>query len=297
MFTGLSAFPLTPLSGDRPDEDAFLGLIKQLVTAGVDSIGVLGSTGNYAYLERDVRAHIARLACAHSGDIPVIVGIGALTTAEVQACAEDAQNAGAAGLLLPAMSYQPLREAEVFDLFAAVDAAVSIPICLYDNPTTTRFEFTDQLYQRIAALPNVASIKIPAVPGTPEQVQSRIAHLKRKLPEHVTVGISGDAAAAAGLTAGCDAWYSVVGGLFPDAALALTRAARSGEAVEAHRRSADLDPLWALYARHGGSLRVIATAAEILGLVNAPCLPRPLQSLKGAARTDVADILAALNLS
>lgn len=297
MFTGLSAFPLTPLSGDGPDEDAFLGLIERLVAAPVDSIGVLGSTGNYAYLARDARARIAQLACAHSGDIPVIVGIGALTTAAVKACAEDAQNAGAAGLLLPAMSYQPLREAEVFDLFATIDAAVSIPICLYDNPTTTHFEFTDRLYQQIAELPNVASIKIPAVPGSPEQVRARIAYLKSELPEDVTLGISGDGAAAAGLNAGCDAWYSVLGGLFPATALALTRAAQSGEAADARRRSADLDPLWALYKRCGGSLRVIATAAEILDLANAPCLPRPLQSLDGADRDDVAAVLAALNLS
>ena len=38
LFTGLSAFPLTPLKGDSLDEDAFVGLIERLVLAGVDSI-------------------------------------------------------------------------------------------------------------------------------------------------------------------------------------------------------------------------------------------------------------------
>lgn len=287
---------MTPLSGETPDEAAFTGLIERLVAARVDSIGVLGSTGHYAYLKRETRARIARMACQHSGDIPVIVGIGALTTAEVLACADDAQRAGATGLLLPAMSYQPLGEAEVFDLFASVNAAVSLPICVYDNPTTTHFQFSDQLYRRIAALPNVASIKIPAVPGSPEQVQTRIAALQSELPDDVTLGISGDGSAAAGLNAGCAAWYSVLGGLFPAAALAITQAARAGDAAAARRLAAELDPLWTLYARHGGSLRVIATAAEVLGLVNPPCLPRPLRSLDGADRADVAATLAALNL-
>jgi 4-hydroxy-tetrahydrodipicolinate synthase len=44
LFTGLSAFPLTPLRGEGIDEDAYTGLIERLVLAGVDSITALGST-------------------------------------------------------------------------------------------------------------------------------------------------------------------------------------------------------------------------------------------------------------
>ncbi len=49
MFTGLSAFPMTPMNENAIDEVAFVRLVERLVTAGVDSIGALGSTGNYAY--------------------------------------------------------------------------------------------------------------------------------------------------------------------------------------------------------------------------------------------------------
>ena len=296
MFTGLSAFPLTPMRAEQLDERAFVGLVERLAQAGVDSIGALGSTGNYAYLTRSQRARIARLACEHSGDVPVIIGIGALRTADVLACAEDAQAAGAHGLLLPPMSYQPLRESEVFDLYRTVAASVSIPLCVYDNPTTTRFEFSDRLYARIAELPRVGSIKIPAVPGRADQVRARIANLRSALPLDVTLGISGDASAAAGLNGGCDAWYSVIGGLFPATAQAITRAALESNAAEASRLSEALAPLWTLYARHGGSLRVIATAAEVLGLVAPDSLPLPLQSLSGADRQAVETALQALNL-
>ena len=55
MFTGLSAFPLTPFTADKPDEAAFLRLLQRLTEAGVDSLGVLGSTGSYAYLTRTQR--------------------------------------------------------------------------------------------------------------------------------------------------------------------------------------------------------------------------------------------------
>lgn len=62
LFTGLSAFPLTPLKDDSLDEDAFIGLIERLVLAGVDSITALGSTGSYAYLDTDERARVAQLS-------------------------------------------------------------------------------------------------------------------------------------------------------------------------------------------------------------------------------------------
>lgn len=45
MFTGLSAFPLTPTDESGVDEKAFAGLVARLAEAGVDSIGALGSTG------------------------------------------------------------------------------------------------------------------------------------------------------------------------------------------------------------------------------------------------------------
>ena len=55
MFSGLSAFPLTPMDETGIDEAAFTTLISRLASAGVDSIGALGSTGSYAYLNRDER--------------------------------------------------------------------------------------------------------------------------------------------------------------------------------------------------------------------------------------------------
>ncbi len=296
MFTGLSAFPLSPLGHDGLDEPAFAGLMARLVAAQVDSICALGSTGNYAYLAADQRRRITQLAVAHADHVPVVIGIGALTTDDVLAYAEHAQHAGADGLLLPPMSYQPLQAEEVFTLYESVSRMVDIPICVYDNPTTTHFEFSDELHAAIARLPNIGSIKIPGVPADPDAAAARIKDLKAQLPSGVTVGVSGDAFAARGLNAGCDAWYSVVGGLFPEAAQAITQAARAGQADLATKYCDALAPLWQLYKQHGGSLRVIATAAEQLGLVGHECLPRPLHTLDDAGRRALADVLETLAL-
>ncbi|RTR02989.1 dihydrodipicolinate synthase family protein [Halomonas nitroreducens] len=298
MFSGLSAFPLTPMNESGIDEAAFVRLVKRLVDANVDSIGALGSTGSYAYLTRAERARVAQLAVEHAGNVPVMVGISALRTRDVLTLAEDAQKAGASAVLLAPMSYQKLSTEEVFELYKTVTSSLSVPLCVYDNPGTTHFEFSDELYGRIAQLPNVRSIKIPGVPTDPEAAKAHVARLRALIPSHVTLGVSGDALAAMGLNAGCEAWYSVIGGLFPRTALAITRAALAGDAQAATRLSERLQPLWALFGQHGGSLRVVAAAAELRGLVEHPTLPLPLKALDGAAdRQRLAVLLDELELA
>lgn len=295
MFTGLSAFPLTPVADGGVDERSFAGLVGRLAGAGVDSITALGSTGSYPYLRREERSRVARLAVEQAGVCPVLVGIGALRTREVLELAEDAQDAGASGVLLAPVSYQALTPEEVLGLYEDVSAELSVPLVVYDNPGTTHFTFTDELYARVAELPNVASIKIPGVPADPGEAEARVSRLRALLPPSVTIGVSGDPLAATGLGAGCDAWYSVLAGTVPEPALAITRAARDGDAATAAAESERLQPLWGLFGRHG-SLRVVSAIAEHLGLVGHPNLPRPLRGLPGDERAAVEEVVQRLGL-
>jgi len=296
-FTGLSAFPLTPLADDRVDERAFARIVSRLATSGVDSITALGSTGSYAYLHADERERVTDLALEHAGDIPVFVGIGALRTSDVIARANAAERSGAHGLLLAPMTYQPLTHDDVFGLFRAVSDHTSLPVIVYDNPSTTHFGFSLELYARLAQLPGIASIKIPGALADYETIHERVRSIREVIPPEVTIGVSGDALAAAGLNAGCDAWYSVIAGTLPEVALRITRAARAGRAEEATRESDRLEPLWRLFAEYGGSLRVVAALAEHLGLAPKHCLPLPIRGLDEAGRARVAQVASELGLS
>ncbi|MET1086862.1 MAG: dihydrodipicolinate synthase family protein [Arthrobacter sp.] len=297
MVTGLSAFPRTPLADDAVDERAFVRLIERLTEAKVDSITALGSTGSYAYLSSEERSRVARLAVEHAGETPVFIGVGALRTSHVLANTEKAERAGASGLLLAPMTYQPLTEDDVFELFRTVTAGSSLPVIVYDNPGTTHFTFTNELYGRIAELPGIASIKIAGVPADPEQAKARVRGIREAVPAHVTIGVSGDAKAAAGLAAGCDAWYSVIGGTMPAQAMRITRAALEGRFSEASAESERLAPLWQLFAELGGSIRVVAAIAEQLGLATPSCLPLPLQGLTRKQRARVSRIVDELGLT
>ena len=297
MFSGLSAFPLTPVNAAGIDEQSFLKILARLTAAKVDSLGVLGSTGSYAYFSREQRKRVATLAVQHADGIPVMVSIGAISTDEVLRLADDAQQAGVRALLLPAVSYQKLTEEEVLNFFVEVDHHVSVPICVYDNPGTTHTQFSDALYARIAALSNIASIKIPGVPDEISAATQRVSALRAQLPEHISIGVSGDASAGNGLMAGCEVWYSVCGGLFPNTALALTRAAQAGDFTAVAQQSQRLAPLWALFRQHGGSIRVMAAAAALLGLADENNLPRPLRALSSEDQREVRQVIESFGLS
>lgn len=285
LFTGLSAFPITPADASgHVDIAALTRLLERIRHAGADSIGLLGSTGGYAFLSRDERRRAVQAATASvGGKIPVIVGVGALRTDEAQALARDAKAAGADGLLLAPMSYTPLLEEEVYQHFAAVAEAGDLPLCIYNNPGTTKFTFSHALIARLARVANIAAVKMPLPQGS--DFKGEIALLRTETPKGFSIGYSGDWGAAAGLLAGSDAWYSVVAGLLPAEALALTRAAQAGDTAEAERLDQKFQPLWSLF-KEFGSFRVMYAIAEALDLCRVDP-PRPILPLPAAERPRV----------
>lgn len=243
IFRGLSAFPITPADPDgRVKTDELGGLLERLVAAKVDSIGLLGSTGSYMYLSRDERKRATAAAVeAVAGRTPLIVGTGAMRTDEAIRLAKDAEAAGADGLLLAPVSYTPLRDEEVFRHFSAIAGATGLPVCIYNNPSTTHFTFSDALIARLAEVPRIEAVKNPGLPAA--EIGPRHDALRPLVPADFAIGYSGDWNASACLLAGGVAWYSVIGGILPGPTLKLARAALSGDRAEVARIEAGFAPM------------------------------------------------------
>jgi len=86
------------------------GILETLVAAGVDSIGLLGSTGTYVFQTREERQRAIKTAVdVLDKQVPLMVGVGSLRTDEAVTFARDAQDAGADAILLAPVSYIPLK--------------------------------------------------------------------------------------------------------------------------------------------------------------------------------------------
>lgn len=293
LFTGLSAFPLTPVDDrGRLRPDLLERHLDRIIGAGVDSIGLLGSTGGYAYLDPDERKRTLRVAAGFlRGRMPLIAGVGALRTDQAEDLARDAAAAGADGLLLAPVSYQKLTEDEVYRHFRAVARAGGLPLCIYNNPGTTNFTFSRDLIARLSDLPEVAAIKMPlAADG---DFAGELAALRAMTPAGFRIGYSGDWGACEALLSGADCWFSVIAGLLPEPALALARAARAGDAAGAARIDAAFAGFWRLF-RTSGSYRVMFALANLLDPEALAPLP-PVMPLAGPAIDEVRDALRQLH--
>lgn len=291
---GLSAFPITPADeAGKVDHAALRRLLKPLCDSRVDSIGLLGSTGTYMFLDREERRRSIETAVeVANGQVPIIVGIGALRTNDAINNARDAKAAGATIGLLAAVSYAPLTHDEVFEHFQTVARESQLPICIYDNPGTTNFRFTPELVKRISGIPGVVGIKGAAADKS--RIAADVAEMRAAIPKDFALGYSVDWHSIEAMLAGADAFYSVLAGLFPEICLQMVRAAQQKDAEKARQLDKKLEPVWTLFKEYS-SLRVVYEMANLKGLTNA-VPPRPILPLPAAAKARVKDVLADLGL-
>lgn len=276
VFTGLSAFPLTPATDTgEVMADEFGALLNRVENSAVDSVGILGSTGGAAYLNREQRRRAIETARSVLTK-PILAGVSALRTDQVLEHAMDAEDAGADAILLSAMSYIPLADREVVRLFERVNTAVSIPICIYNNPTTTKFTFSPALIAELSGLDHVAGVKDGA--SSSEELAARRRDILPLVDDTFSVGMSGDSLAVEALIDGAAAWYSTLAGTLPEACARIAGAIAAGNVEEARRQNAALQPMWKLMARVG-SIRVMYELAELLEL-SSTLPPEPLLPLE-----------------
>jgi 4-hydroxy-tetrahydrodipicolinate synthase len=149
---GIIAYPVTPFltDGSGIDDNAFRRVTENLLRSTPGAIAFLGSAGESAYLTGEEWRHAARLGVETvARRVPVILGIGELTTAAAVAKARHAKDIGADMLMVIPVSYWKLTEDEIYGHFAAIAAATDLPIMAYNNPATSGVDMQPALLVRL----------------------------------------------------------------------------------------------------------------------------------------------------
>jgi 4-hydroxy-tetrahydrodipicolinate synthase len=138
--SGVVAAVATPnLPGTlEPDYSGLLDLLDFVADGGVDSICVMGSTGEFLNYSTGDRQRALYLAVKRSR-LPLLVGVGHSTFRGSLELADDAIGSGAAGLLLmpPYFFRYSQLEVEAFCRGFAEEVGKSLPILLYNIPQFT----------------------------------------------------------------------------------------------------------------------------------------------------------------
>jgi 4-hydroxy-tetrahydrodipicolinate synthase len=160
-FHGVFPYLVSPTdTGGKIRSDVLSRLCDDLIGSGVHGLTPLGSTGEFAYLNREQRKTVVRTTIeAAAGRVPVVAGVASTSTVDAVAQAKCYQKAGADGILAILEAYFPLKDAQVESYFRAIADAVDIPVVIYTNPQFQRSDLTLDVVARLAEHPRIQYIK------------------------------------------------------------------------------------------------------------------------------------------
>ncbi|MGC1828308.1 MAG: dihydrodipicolinate synthase family protein, partial [Pseudolabrys sp.] len=151
-FHGVFPYLVSPIDAQGKILTDVLGtLVSDLIKAGVHGLTPLGSTGEFAYLNRAQREAVVRATVEAAGKrVPVIAGVASTVTADAIEQARTYQKLGADGILAILEAYFPLKDAQIESYFRAIADAVDIPVALYTNPQFQRSDLSLDVIARLS---------------------------------------------------------------------------------------------------------------------------------------------------
>ena len=279
---------ITPFDDDENySPGAMKDLLDHLIGQGVHAVFVVGSVSEfYALRIEEIKEVIRTAVRAVGGRVPVVAGTGAIATRDAVALSRYAEEAGADALSVLTPFYIRLDEEELFQHYAAVARAVTIPVLGYTNPARAGgMTLSPRLMSRLAnQFENVVGIKDSSGDLT------NLLEYKRMCPADFKVFTGLDTMIFDAVMNDCAGGVPGLANLAPALVVSIyehTRAGRLAEAKEAQRK---LLPLRATYGL-GSFPAVLKEAAAMLGLPVGPTR-RPVQPLSPEARSRLREVLA-----
>jgi 4-hydroxy-tetrahydrodipicolinate synthase len=158
---GIYPYLVSPVDGSTGAilERPLRQLVEHLLSQGVQGVSPLGSTGEFAYLDREQKAEIIRIVVDQvGGRVPVVPGVSAFSTVDALRQVEQATRLGADAIVLMLQAFFPVPPAGVVGYFTAVAERSALPICLYANPGLT-VDLPPPLVNELSHLPTVQYFK------------------------------------------------------------------------------------------------------------------------------------------
>jgi len=144
----------------RLDEAQAKRLGEALVTSGSGGLVVSGTTGESPTLTQDEKLRLfAAVKDVIGGGAMIIAGTSSNNTAESVALSQEAERLGVDALLLVTPYYNKPPQEGLYQHFAAIAGAVSIPCILYNVPSRTGVNLAAETTVRLSQIENIVGVK------------------------------------------------------------------------------------------------------------------------------------------
>ena len=161
VFTGAAVALVTPFHKDGSINYGKLEeLIDYQIENSTDAIVVCATTGESPTLSYEEHEQIVRRCVEHvAGRVPVIAGTGSNDTKNALKLSNDAERAGADGLLMVTPYYNKTSQAGLIEHFNFIADRVSTPIILYNVPSRTGLNIKPETYYELSKHKNIVAAK------------------------------------------------------------------------------------------------------------------------------------------
>ena len=287
-FSGVFPYLVSPIDEHGQAKEAVLTrLVNDLIDAGVHGLTPLGSTGEFAYLNREQRHRIVEVVVrATRRRAPVVAGVAATTISDAvdQVKAYDAL--GVDGILAILEAYFPVSEDGVVAYFTALANSTALPIVLYTNPQFQRSDLSLPAIERLAKVENIRYLK-DASSDT-----GRLLTIINAVGDRIQVFSASAHIPACVMLIGGVGWMAGPACVVPRQSVRLYELCRAQQwqaAMTLQRKLWHMNRVFAKY----NLAACIKGALELQGYEVGPPLP-PQTPLSDAGRSEIKDILAEL---
>lgn len=160
MIKGSITALVTPFKDGAVDEKAFQDFIEWQIESGTHGLVPCGTTGETPTLSDAEHKRVIELCVeAANGRVPVIAGAGSNETTVSIAYAKKAKSVGADAALVVTPYYNKPSQEGIYQHFKAISEAVDIPIVVYNVPSRSVTDISNDTMGRLATLPTVIGCK------------------------------------------------------------------------------------------------------------------------------------------
>ncbi len=287
-FHGVFPYLVSPIDESGRVKDGVLTrLVDDLIDAGVHGLTPLGSTGEFAYLNREQRRRIVEVVVqAAQQRVPVVAGVAATTIADAVEQVKAYDALGVAGILGILEAYFPVAEDGVVAYFTAMAKATALPIVLYTNPQFQRSDLTLTAIERLAEVENIRYLK-DASSDT-----GRLLSIIKAVGDRIKVFSASAHIPACVMLIGGVGWMAGPACVVPRQSVQLYELCRAHRWEEAMRLQGELWRMNWVFAKYNLAA-CIKGALELQGYEVGPPLA-PQTPLSEAGRAEVGEVLTAL---
>lgn len=278
---------VTPFANDGTlDLAAAQRLAAELVDLGNDGLVLNGTTGESPTTTDAEKADLVRAVVeAVGGRATIVAGVGTNDTAHTVRLAQQAQGAGADGLLVVTPYYSKPPQPALVAHFTRVADATDLPLMLYDIPGRAGVRLSADTLRALGEHPRIVANKDAA--GDPYGASERI----------VDTGLawySGDDGLNLPLLAvGAVGFVSVTGHFVADRLAAMVQAFLAGQVGQAQQINTGLLPVIAGVMGHTQGAVATKAGLDLLGRPGGGPLRPPLLAATPGERELVAEGLRA----